>query len=79
MKNIYEFAKKIGCDDVEYLGIYNNFKVWKLSFKSDAILDIGLPLFAIEEDEKIRLSTDDESLYFLDYFYKDIIDGKIKY
>lgn len=72
-KKVLEFAKKKGYSSVEHLGQWLEYDVYDLIYSDDEeeASYIGLPLVALVKDNDIRMSTPEESLEILSYFYPD--------
>lgn len=72
-KKVLEFAKKKGYSSVEHLGKWLEYDVYDLIYSDDEedASYIGLPLVALVKDNDIRISTPDESLEIVSYFYPD--------
>lgn len=72
-KKVLEFAKKNGYSSIKYVGKWKGFDVYDLIYSDDEeeASYIGLPLVALVKNDDIRISTGDESLEILSYFYPD--------
>lgn len=70
-KKVLEFAKKKGYSSVEHLGKWLEYDVYDLIMDDEEVSYIGLPLVALVKDNDIRISTPDESLEIVSYFYPD--------
>lgn len=70
-KKVLEFAKKKGYSSVEHLGQWLGYDVYDLIMDDEEVSYIGLPLVALVKDNDIRLSTPEESLEIVSYFYPD--------
>lgn len=70
-KKVLEFAKKKGYSSVKYIGKWLGYDVFDLIMDDEEVSYIGLPLVALVKDNDIRISTPDESLEIVSYFYPD--------
>lgn len=57
LNRIKSFAEKRGFEDVEFLGHWKNFDVYKgLLSEEDRGIPIGLPYYILSDDQGIRVS-----------------------
>lgn len=69
--NAEEFAKKKGWAPIRYQGEWKEYKIYEPYNEYEEGLKIGYPLVVMEKDGKARMSTPDESLEILNYFYTE--------
>lgn len=69
--SVVKFAKKEGYDGAGYVTDWKGYHVYDPILdwveKSDKPASIGLPLVILEKGQRIRMSTPDECMEFLDY------------
>lgn len=70
-KKVLEFAKKKGYSSVKHIGKWLEYDVYDLIMDDEEVSYIGLPLVALVKYNDIRISTPDESLEIVSYFYPD--------
>ena len=68
-EKILEYFKPNGYNYIEYIGEWKQYKVYALIRDKDATSFVGFPFVGLVEGEKIRISTREESLEIIDYFY----------
>ena len=69
---ITEFAKDNGYDNAEYLGIWQDYKVFEPTFNDNNEHYIGYPLSILLKDGEIRFTTEKETFEVLDFFAKKV-------
>ncbi len=61
-KDILDFAKKKGYDNIQFLKKWNGYECYEPLFDNVEILFIGLPLVIMVKGNEIRMSTIEECM-----------------
>lgn len=69
IEKITAFAKEWGYDDAEYVGQWRGYDTYEPFFHDDEIHHVGPPLCILVRDEKIRMTTPEESFERLDELF----------
>lgn len=59
-----EIIKNLGAKSYFYQTIWNGYKVYGLDFGENAT--VGLPMFILEKNNQVRLTTEDEAFAIID-------------
>lgn len=72
MKEIIKLANENGYEKVEYIGIYDDFKVYSAIYRDDGKdYFIGLPALILEKDGVLQWIQDNRCFDILNFFYPD--------
>lgn len=66
---VLEFAREMGFDNISFLGEWKGYDVYEPIFEGDGVYCIGMPEVILVNEEKIRLSTNEEAFECLDVLY----------